>query len=403
MFIDFFYLMRAREVKVSMDEWLMLIEALDKGLCPPSLLAFYHLCRATLIKSESEYDKFDQAFYLYFKNIERLEDIPDEVWEWLSQGEYDDEAIRYELWDKYVEGKDKYDLKKLQRMLEERLQEQKEAHHGGNYWIGTGGTSPLGVGGFAEQGIRVSGEGKHRSALQVAQKRDYRDFREDNILDTRQFQMAFRKLRQFSSNEDIPRTELDIDGTIKETSDHAGLLNLVWERPRKNSIKLLILFDSDGSMRMHSRLCSALFQAVSKSNHFSDLKVYYFHNCIYDHLYTTPACRRGDWVETDKVLRTLNSDYRVIIIGDATMAPSELFNKGGNSVIGLYNDLPGIEWLNKIRKKYPHHIWLNPLRQSCWHDVFGHYTLEELEKRFPMYELSLNGLEKGVKHLLVNR
>ena len=400
MFIRFFYLLRERKLKISMKEWLDLMDALDRGLCGPSLLDFYHLCRTVLIKSEADYDKFDMAFAIYFKEVENPGDIPEEVWKWLNGGE---EKSKEDLFDKINLDGPKYELDQLKEMLEKRLQEQRSCHKGGNYWIGTGGTSVLGHGGFAEQGIRVGGNSRYRSALQTARERDFRDFRQDNILDTRQFQVAFRRLRQFSSRMEAPETELDIDATIQATSDNGGFLKLMLDKPRKNTVKLLLLFDSDGSMLMYSKLCSALFQAVNKSNHFSDLKVYYFHNCIYEHLYKDPRCRKGDWIDTDWILKNLGSEYRVIFVGDGTMAPSELLNPGGNCIIGLYNEIPGIEWLKKIRRKYPHHIWFNPIPESCWHDVFGHTTLEKVEELFPMYELSLEGIEKGIKKLLVNR
>ena len=172
----------------------------------------------------------------------------------------------------------------------------------------------------------------------MAGERNFKDFRQDTILDIRQFQMAFRKLRQYSSRVDGEKTELDIDKTIDETCENAGMLKLVYDRPRKNTVKLLLLIDSDGSMLPYSRLCNRLFQAVSRSNHFKDLKIYYFHNCIYDHLYTTPYCKKEDWVETNWVLNTLDSEYKVIFVGDAAMAPSELYRKGGNAIIGLWNE-----------------------------------------------------------------
>lgn len=399
MFIDFFYLLRERKLKVSTTEWLDLCEALDRGLCGPSLLEFYHLCRTVLVKSEADYDKFDMSFAIYFKDIENLPDIPEEVWKWLNGGD----KTKDELYDKIDPNARKLELEELQAMLEARLKEQRSCHRGGNYWIGTGGTSVLGHGGFAEQGVRVGGESRYHSALQVARQRDFRDFREDNILDTRQFQVAFRKLRQYSASIEAPKDELDIDGTIQATSDNGGFLKLVFDKPRKNTVKLLLLFDSDGSMLRYSRLCSALFQAVNKSNHFSDLKVYYFHNCIYEHLYKEPNCRRGDWVNTEWVLANLGSEYRVIFVGDGAMAPPELYRQGGNCIIGLYNDVPGIDWLKRIKDRYPHNIWLNPIPERSWHDIFGHQTVEALEEMFPMYELSLDGIERGVKKLLVNR
>lgn len=168
-------------------------------------------------------------------------------------------------------------------------------------------------------------------------------------------------------------------------------------------MKLLLLFDSDGSMLRYSRLCSTLFQAVHKANHFSDLKVYYFHNCIYENLYTTPQCSRGDWESTEKIFNTLGSEYRVILIGDGAMAPSELTRPGGNTIIGLYNEQPGIYWLKRVREKYPHHIWLNPIEEADWESIYGHVTISMIREIFPMFELSIDGIEKGIKKLLVNR
>lgn len=399
MFIEFFYLLREYRLHVSIKEWLNLIDALDKGLCKGGLLDFYYLCRSVLVKSETDYDKFDTAFAVYFKDFEAPFEIPEEVWNWLSGGGKSKE----ELFDKIDPYAPKYQLEELKRMFEERLKEQRSCHKGGNYWIGTGGTSVLGHGGFAEQGVRVGGESRYQSALQVANKRAYRDFRQDNILDTRQFQVAFRKLRQYSAQVEMPKTELDIDGTVRETSDSGGFLNLVFEKPRKNTVKLLLLFDSDGSMLRYSRLCSTLFQAVHKANHFSDLKVYYFHNCIYENLYTTPQCSRGDWESTEKIFNTLGSEYRVILIGDGAMAPSELTRPGGNTIIGLYNEQPGIYWLKRVREKYPHHIWLNPIEEADWESIYGHVTISMIREIFPMFELSIDGIEKGIKKLLVNR
>lgn len=398
MFITFFYLLRARGLNVSLNEWLALYEALNKGLCSSSLLDFYHLCRSILVKSEADYDKFDMAFAEYFQGIESPEDLPEEFWDWLNHDVKVRDVNDKNMLDDYL-----LELEELQKRFKERMEEQKERHDGGNYWIGTGGTSTMGHSGYHERGIRVGGEGRHRNAVQVAGERNFKDFRQDNILDTRQFQMAFRKLRQFSSKIDGAKTELDVDGTIQETCDNAGRLKLVWDRPRKNTVKLLILFDSDGSMTPYSRLCSHLFQAVSNANHFKDLKVYYFHNCIYDHLYTTPQCRRGEWIDTEWVLSNLSSEYKVIFVGDGTMAPSELMSKGGNCYIGLYNEIPGIEWLKRFKKKYPKHIWLNPIREREWEYTYGTPTLLKIKDLFPMFELTIDGLEAAIKKLMVNK
>ena len=396
MFLDFFYLLRARGLDISLNEWLSLIEALDKGLCDSSFMSFYYLCRCILIKSESDYDKLDVIFAEYFQGITSEEDLPSEFWEWLNNDVKVRDANDKTMLDTFL-----LELDELLQRFKERIEEQTARHDGGNYWIGTGGTSTMGHSGYHERGIRTGGESRHKSAVQIAGERNFMDFRQDNVLDFRNFQMAFRKLRQFSARVEGAKTELDIDETIDETCNNAGHLKLVFDKPRKNTVKLLILFDSDGSMLPYTELCNRLFQSVSKSNHFKDIKVYYFHNCIYDHLYTTPRCRRGDWIDTSWALGTLDSEYKVIFVGDAAMAPSELMRPGGNSSIGLYNEEPGIEWLFKFKKRYKKAIWLNPIKEKNWEYTYGHQTLFKIQELFPMFELTLDGLEKGIKKLLV--
>ena len=275
MFTSFFYLLRAKGLKVSLNEWMSLIEALDKGLHASSFTGFYYLCRSILVKSEADFDKFDGAFLEFFKDMELTDELPQELLDWLENPkdkpgeEFDMERAMENEW---------LSQEEIQKMFLERLQEQKEEHNGGSYWVGTGGVSVFGNSGFSPRGIRVGGEGGQRRAFQVAGERKFRDFRDDNTLDIRQFQMAFRRLRQFSARADEARTEFDIDGTIRETCDNAGNLRVVYGRPRKNTVKILLLMDSGGSMDYYSRMCSALFQAVSKSNHFKDLQVFYFQN-----------------------------------------------------------------------------------------------------------------------------
>nr|WP_315021909.1 VWA containing CoxE family protein [uncultured Aminipila sp.] len=396
MFLDFFYLLRARGLAVSLNEWLSLIEALNLGLAECSLLGFYHLCRSILIKSEADYDKFDAVFAEYFRGIESPHDLPEEFWKWLNQ-----DTKERGINDKPMPEEALMELEDLLKRFHERIEEQKEQHNGGNYWIGTGGTSRMGHGGYNNQGIRTGGTSRHKSAVQIAGERNFKDFRQDNILDIRQFQMAFRKLRQFSARVEEAKTVLDVEGTIDETCNNAGNLKLVFDKPRKNTIKLLLLFDSDGSMMPYGRLCNQLFQAVSKSSHFKDLKVYYFHNCVYEHLYTTPYCRKGEWINAEWVLSNLDSEYKVIFVGDGTMAPSELLRPGGNSVIGLYNEEPGIEWLKKFKKPYKKQIWLNPIPRDDWDYVYGSYTIDIIKEVFPMFELTIDGLDAGIKRLLV--
>ncbi|MBR5228635.1 MAG: VWA domain-containing protein [Firmicutes bacterium] len=401
MFIKFFYLLRERGLKVSLNEWMSLMDALEQGLGQSSLSSFYFLCRAVLIKTESDYDKFDMAFAEFFHGVKTPEEIPEEVWEWMDKdlaqyGKVIDEKMKALL----GEG---FDFDKLQEMLEQRLKEQKEEHHGGNHWIGTGGTSPFGHGGYNPAGIRIGGESRHRSAVQIAGERNFKDFREDNTLDIRNFQMAFRKLRQFSSKNEGPKTELDIDQTIQETCNNAGNLKLVFDRPRKNTMKVLLLFDSGGTMARYSQLCSQLFQAAHQSNHFKSLKAYYFHNCFYQELFTDPSCRKKTSIDTNWVLRNLDSDYRVIIVGDGCMAPSELLRTGGASYRVSYNQEPGITWLKRVKQKYPHVVWINPLSKKVWDIVYGNVTLGMIRDIFPMYELTVEGLDQAIKKLLVSR
>ena len=400
MFIEFFYLLRKRGLKVSLNEWMALMEALDQGLAQSSLTSFYYLCRAVLIKSETEYDKFDLAFAEFFHGVEHVEDIPEEVWDWL-ENEYE---IPAHMLEKAMQNLKVHDFEELQKMLEERLKEQKEEHHGGGYWIGTGGTSPFGHGGYNPAGIRIGGESRHRSAVQVAGERNFRDFREDNMLDIRSFQMAFRKLRQFSAKDEGPKTELDIDATIQKTCDNAGNLELVFSRPRKNTVRVLLLFDSDGSMRTYSRLCSQLFQAAHKSNHFKDLRVYYFHNCFYQDLFTNPSCNRKYRIDTMRVLNTIDTEYKVIVVGDAAMAPSELLSLGGASYPRHeYNKETGLQWIQRIRKRYPHMVWLNPIPKREWPYAYGSATIGLVRKEVPMFELSLDGLDAAFRKLLASR
>lgn len=397
MFLSFFYLLKARGLKPSMNEWMTLMDALDKGLADSGLFGFYNLCRSILVTSEADFDKFDLTFTEFFDGVTADEVLAEEFLKWLST-----DRLTLEDQRRFAEAME-YDLDELLKMFEERKKEQKERHDGGNYWIGTGGTSPFGNSGFSHSGILAGGPGRQGRALKVAGERNYKDFRQDNIIDVRQFQVAFRKLRNYSSKIDAAKTELDIDETVKKTSENAGLLKLSFEKPRKNTIKLLMLFDAGGSMMSYSQLTSRLFSAVSKANHFKDLKLYYFHNCVYDKLYNDPYCRTGDWVDTQYVINNLDSEYRLIIVGDAAMAPSELLMVGGNASYEFYNELPGLEWLEKLKSHYPKTIWFNPISADIWDRVYGNRTIGIVRETIPMYELSLDGLDEGIGKLLVYR
>ena len=398
MFTAFFYLLRSRGLKVSMNEWMTLMEALDKGLHQSSFTGFYYLCRSVLVKSEADFDKFDGAFLEFFKGVEFEGELPPELMDWLTNpkekpgDQFDMERAMQNEWISQAE---------IQKMFLERLEEQKEEHNGGSYWVGTGGVSVFGNSGFSPRGIRVGGEGGKRRAFQVASERKFRDFRQDNTLDTRQFQMAFRRLRQFSAKAEEAKTEFDIDGTIRETCDNAGKLKVIYDRPRKNTVKVLLLMDSGGSMDYYSRLCSMLFQAVSKSNHFKDLQVFYFHNCIYSKIYTDPQLRPKSVIPTEWILKNLSSEYKVIIVGDAQMEPSELLDPSYYNY-GARGNITGIEWLTRFREKYPHLVWLNPSERPYWGGWWAK-TYDIIRKDFDMYDLSIDGLNAALKKLMVNR
>lgn len=394
MFTHFYYYLKHYGVPVSFSEWQTLMEALDAGMAGSSLTGFYYLCRAILVKTEAHYDRFDLAFASYFGDIETPEGLPDKIWEWL-----DKELPEIEVTDEMRRNHRQLDMDEMKRMLEERLKEQNEEHHGGNHWVGTGGTSPFGHSGYHPGGIRVGGEGRNQSAVKVAGMRRFQEFRTDETLGVRQFQVALRKLRQFTTRLDGVREELDLDGTVDKTCQNAGRLELVWDRPRENGIKVLLLMDAGGSMISYSRLCNQLFTAVNRSNHFKDLKIFYFHNCIYDWLYHTPACDHSDYTDTEYILKTCGSDYRVMIIGDASMAPYELMREGGVIDWELYNNKAGIEWLKLIRQHFDYSVWLNPIPSKYWDWMDGAFTIRTIGKVFPMEELTVEGLERAIRIL----
>lgn len=394
MFTKFFYTLKNFGVPVSMNEWQTLLEALEGGMAGSSLTGFYHLCRALLVKTEAHYDRFDMAFAAFFGDIETPEGLPDKIWEWLNK-----ELPELEITEEMKRNHHQLDWDELKRMLEERLAEQSEEHHGGNRWIGTGGTSPFGHSGYHPGGIRIGGESRNLSAVKVAGMRRFQEFRTDETLGVRQFQIALRKLRQFTSRLEGAKTELDLDATVDKTCDNAGRLELVWERPRDNAIKVILLMDAGGSMVTYSRLCNQLFTAVHRSNHFKDLQIFYFHNCIYDWLYHSHACEQSDYTDTEYILRTYSSDYRVIIVGDASMAPYELMRAGGIIEWGLHNDRPGIEWLRRLRQHFEYSAWLNPIPRDYWDWTDGAFTIRKIAEIFPMEPLTVDGLEKAVTAL----
>ncbi len=397
MFIGFFYLLRAHGFGVAVNEWMTLLEALTLDLHHTSLTGFYQLCRAVLVKSEAEYDKFDKVFLEYFDGVPFTDELPDELLRWLDHPERALDDLRAFL---KAQGFDEKSAEEILRMFEERLREQTEEHNGGSYWIGTGGFSAFGHGGYAPRGIRVGGAGRNRRAFQVAGERRFRDFRKDNRLDVRQFQMAFRLLRQYSEQTLGDKTELDVDGTIRDTCDNAGTLKLRRKRPRRNTVKVLMLMDSGGSMEYWSRLCSMLFQAAERANQFKELHVYYFHNCIYSSVYTDPRMHRSHAVPTEWLLKNFDGAYKVILVGDALMDMYELTGKRWYGGADGEEARSGLDWLRRFRERYPHLVWLNPEGEPSWGPYWGQ-SYGVIQKLVDMYPLTVEGLEKSMKKLLV--
>lgn len=403
MFTDFFYFLREKGMDVSLSEWLSLIEALDKGLCNSSFTEFYYVSRMILIKSEYDFDKFDMIFDEYFKGIKgEYDDITEQMRRWLEDPKFAEYAKELEKNKALIEGEANsiVDREDVLAKFRERQKEQDSEHQGGNQWIGTMGNSSFGNLGGHMGGVRIGGTTGYQSAFQVIGERKYRDFRNDRVLDNRQFQVALKSLRQFSSKLDIPKTELDIDNTIDKTCNNGGCLSIVMDRPRKNTVKLLLLMDSGGTMIPYTNLLNELFHSVNKSNHFKDIKTYFFHNCIYSHLYNTPECEFGDWIETEWALHNLDSEYKVIIVGDAAMAPEELYSVTGN-YRGPNDGLSGMEWLNLLKKHFKRVIWLNPKMAP------GNAPWREAEtavrETFQMYRLTVEGLKEGMKYLMRNK
>lgn len=400
MFVKFFNTLKEKGLKVTLSEWLTLQEALDKDLCGSSLTQFYYLARMILVKSETDFDKFDLAFEECFKAVQSEKEVTSQMLRWLDKSDMMDLVDEKER--DFMNQMEETALTKedIEQKFKERLRDQDSEHNGGSFWIGTMGKTQFGNTGGNMGGVRVGGQTGYQSAFAVVGARKYRDFRDDRVMDNRQFTMALRKLRQFSTRLDIPETELDIDGTVDKTCNNGGCLQIVMQKPRKNAVKLLLLMDSGGTMIPYTTLVNDLFQSVNKSNHYKDVKAYYFHNCIYSKLYKTPECENGDWIDTDWMFRNLDSDYKVIIVGDAAMAPEELYSDTGN-YRGPNGGLSGYEWLKLVKRHYKKVVWMNPKMAP------GHAPWREAETAvkalIPMYKLTVDGLNQAMVKLMVNK
>ncbi len=388
MIVPFIYELRSRKVPVGTMEAVALAKALSMGLHESSLDGFYHVARALCVHSETHLDAFDDAFLMHFRGIEKHAiEIKKQIFEWLLEAK--DKVA--ELTDEERKLFEQFDPETLQQMLEERLREQKERHDGGNKWVGTAGKSPFGHSGAPRKGIRVGGQGKNRSAIKVAGERQYRDYRSDLTLDTRQAGVALRKLRAFV-REGIEE-ELDLEGTIDATAKNAGELDVKVRPPRRPNTRVILMMDVGGSMDPYAELVSRLFSAASKASHFKELRTYYFHNCIYGQVYKD--ARFNDKVRIDDLVHECGPHYKLIVVGDALMAPYELLSGNGSVYLGEDDKNAGIAWLELLSRHFEKTCWLNPEPVSYW----GGNTIEHVRRVFEMFPLTLDGLGEAVGHL----
>ena len=395
MLIDFFLGLKQAGLPVSVKEYLMLCEALQKGLAYGSVDEFYYLSRSSLIKDETHFDRFDQAFAVYFKGIESLnaaltkvspQTIPDE---WLKKLA---ERLLSEAEKAEIEAIGGWD--KLMETLKQRLAEQKERHQGGSKWIGTAGTSPFGAYGYNPEGVRIGQDkSRNRRAVKVWDQREYRDYDDNAELGIRNIQLALRRLRKFARTgaEEV----LDMEGTIKATANNAGYLDLKLMPERHNQVKVLLFLDVGGSMDDYVHRCEELFSA-SKTE-FKHLEYFYFHNFIYESVWRNNRLRHSEKFLTTDVLNKYSHDYKLIIVGDATMSPYEIMQPGGS--VEHWNEEPGYIWLKRMTDFYRRSVWINPTPEAHWTWTQSvKLTQELMEQR--MFPMTVAGLEAAMKALI---
>ena len=390
MLVRFFLLLKSAGVPVSITELLTLLEALKAGLGEISAERFYYLARTCLVKDERYYDRFDQVFAAHFKGAEDLfkllsRELPADWLEKMAVRDLTD-AEKAEIealggWEKLME------------TLKQRLAEQQGRHQGGSKWIGTAGTSPFGAYGYNPEGVRIGQDAsRNRSAVKVWDKREFANLDDSVELGTRNLKMALRKLRRFARR-GAP-TELALADTIDATARSGGWLDIKMVPERHNVIKILLLLDIGGSMDDHVKTCEELFSAARTE--FKHLEHFYFHNCPYEALWRDNRRRFNEHVGTLEVIRTYASDYKLILVGDATMSPYEITSAGGG--VEHWNQEPGSVWRQRLVKAYPKFVWITPQPQARWrHTASVEIIRELLEGR--MYPLTLSGLDDAIDAL----
>jgi len=388
-FVDFFYQLRAAQVPATIREYLMLLEAMGKGVAGANVDEFYYLARAAMVKDEKYFDTYDKVFANFFQGAMNAtegmftEHLPDDWLKSLVERMFDEEELKQ---------LEKLSLQELMEELAKRLQEQEGRHQGGNRWIGTGGTSPFGNSGQNPAGVRIGGKGGGKSATKLWEKRDFRNLDGDIELGTRNFKVALRKLRKFVR--EGAEDEFDLDTTIRATADNAGMLDIRMRAERKNRIKVLLFIDIGGSMDSHVRICEELFSAARTE--LKHLEYFYFHNFLYERVWRQNRRGYNEWVPTWELLNTYGADYKVIMVGDATMSPYEITEIGGS--IEHWNEEPGEIWMRRLLSYYPNAVWLNPTPPDRWMRTPSlHMTHKIMDGR--MYPLTVEGLDEAMKTL----
>lgn len=390
MFAGFMFALRQGGVPVSITEYLAFLGAMQAGVAEYSLDDFYYLGRSTLVKDERHLDRFDRVFGEFFKGLEPPEgdlmrELPEE---WLRKMA---EKLLTEEEKKQIEALGGWE--KLMETLRQRLAEQKGRHQGGSKWIGTAGTSPFGAHGYNPEGIRIGqDESRHRRAVKVWDKREFKDLDDNVEIGTRNIKLALRRLRRFARQGEP--TELDMPDTIRSTANNAGMLDLKLVPERHNKVKVLLFLDIGGSMDEHVRVCEELFSAAR--GEFKHLEYFYFHNCVYERVWKNNRRRQETQISTLELLRTYGADYKAIFVGDASMSPYEILMQGGS--VEHWNDEPGNVWLHRLISHYRRSAWLNPTPEASWGYTQSIGIIrQQMENR--MFPLTLNGLDEMTKEL----
>ncbi len=390
MLTEFFFVLREGGMKPSITELLTLLQAMKQGVAGQSVDDFYYLARSCLVKDESQFDRFDRIFSVYFHGIEEafhspVGELPED---WLRK------QAELELTEEEMEEIEAMGgFEALMEALEERFKEQVDRHEGGNRWIGTAGTSPFGAYGYNPEGVRIGQQGsRHRRATKVWDKREYRNLDDTIELGTRNIKIALRKLRRFAR--EGAADLLDLKDTIEKTARNAGLLDIRMVPERHNAIKVLLCIDIGGSMDDHVRICEELFSATRTE--FKHLEYFYFHNFIYESLWKDNRRRHAERIPTSEITHKYGPDYKLIFVGDATMSPYEIEYAAGS--VEDWNEEPGAVWIGRLLNSYPRAIWLNPEPEQRWeYTPSVKLTRELMDDR--MYPLTIAGIDDGIKAL----